>query len=353
VRPITDDNVVCPSDTLLDAMHKIDRNTLGIVFVAREDGALVGSLSDGDIRRALIADASVRDHVDAYMNRTPRAIDHDATPEELEAFFSGGHIRVVPVTDDTRALVGLETMRDWLDEVEESSQPEAVLPAVIMAGGLGSRLMPLTANTPKPLLPVGGKPILERTIEHLRSRGVGQVTITTRYLAEQIEAHFEDGDAWDVEIDYIREKDRLGTAGGLKALEGRVDQPFLVMNGDLLTEINVEDMFAFHQDQGASLTVAVRHYAVNVPYGVVEVSGVRVDRLVEKPDIDLFVNAGIYILDPSVLALIPAGEFFDLPQLIDEVLARGELVASFPLVESWIDIGRPEDLEAANKLFDE
>lgn len=337
-----EDFLTSPSAPIREVMSLINANASGIALVVEEDARLLGTVTDGDIRRGLLRGVDLDAPVREVMFTSPRVATTASPPEELEEIFRGGVIRTIPVLDEEGRLIGVHELREWL----EASEP-LTLPAVLMAGGLGTRLRPLTEDTPKPLLPVAGKPILERTIEHLQASGIEEIVITTRYLAEQIEEYCGDGEQWNVGIDYLRERERLGTAGALRLLEGSIDQPFLVMNGDLLTDFNVRSMFDFHREQRAAMTVAVRHYSFKVPYGVARVEDVYVQELIEKPTYDFFVNAGIYILEPWVIEHIPQGQYYDITELIDALIAQGHPVASFPIFETWMDIGRPEDLEMA------
>jgi NDP-sugar pyrophosphorylase family protein len=220
------------------------------------------------------------------------------------------------------------------------------LSAVIMAGGYGTRLRPLTDDMPKPMLPVGDRPLLERTVRRLREAGIQDVRVTTHYLGDRIASHFGDGKAFGVDITYLNEDRPLGTAGAL-ALVNRPAGPLLVMNGDILTNLNFHALLAFHREHRADATVAVRKYDLTVPYGVVECEGTQVKALQEKPTERFLVNAGIYLLEPTVLGCIPPGERFDMTELIQVLLQQGRTVVSFPIVEYWLDIGRAEDYERA------
>lgn len=356
--------------SIRQGMKRIDENRAGIVLVVDEHHVLLGTVTDGDVRRAILRSEPLESPLTRIMTTTPTVLpiktearEAGKTPLTLDEtarrqgqeMMASKRLRHLPVvTASDHVVVGLLSLDDsWEDRAErhEGGGPKP-LSAVVMAGGLGSRLRPLTQTTPKPLLPVGGKPILERIVEHLHGSGVEQMVITTRYMAEQVEGYFQRGDAWGVHIDYIREQERRGTAGALRELCGKVEHPFLVMNGDLLTDFSVQEMYSFHQEHQAVMTVGVRQYSFQVPYGVAEVEGVRIRALSEKPTYDFFVNAGIYILEPRLLDLIP-DRYFDITELIEELVERGEPVVSFPIHEQWMDIGRPEDLEVANAMFQE
>lgn len=321
-------------------MSAIDRTGLGIVLVVDPNGLLKGTVTDGDVRRAILAGKTFTAECSDFMNRIPATLTQTASDVTALAMMRDKKLRHIPVVDQDNLVLGLHLLTELADDFE------APLPVVVMAGGFGSRLGDLTKDTPKPLLPVGGKPILEHIIDHLQTSGVRDVFITTRYLGEQIEAHFGAGEDWGVSINYIREKERLGTAGSLKYLQGQVQGPFLVMNGDLLTDFRVSDMAAFHKEQGADMTVAVRHYTMGVPFGVVEVDGVEIRGITEKPQFEFFVNAGIYIVEPRLLVHIEAERIFDITELMERTLESGGRIVSFPIFEDWMDIGRPEDFES-------
>jgi NDP-sugar pyrophosphorylase family protein len=222
------------------------------------------------------------------------------------------------------------------------------LSAVIMAGGFGTRLRPLTEDTPKPMLTIGDRPVLELTIERLRNAGIKRMNVTTHYLADTISNHFGDGKAWDVDINYVREDLPLGTAGGLKMLPEK-DETLLVINGDVVTEVDFRSMLDYHRDHGADVTVGVRQYQVPVPYGVVDCDGPRVRQLREKPVVNFLVNAGVYLLEPTVYRYIPDGHRFDMTDLIARLIDKGRHVVSFPILEYWLDIGQRADYEQAQE----
>lgn len=339
-----------PTASIVDALRTLDDGAQGIALVVDPNRRLLGTVTDGDCRRAILRGAQVEEPVVGIMTREPAVATPQTTEAEVHDLLTRRRLRHLPVLDADRVLVGLHTL--WDPAGASASKPAPIAPsAVIMAGGLGTRLRPLTSATPKPLLQVGGKPILERIVQHLASAGIEEVVITTNYLAEQIEGYFGDGADWDVAIDYVRERERLGTAGALRHLKGRMKAPFLVMNADLLTDFAVAEMFNFHGDHQAALTMAVRQYAFQVPFGVAEISDVAITALSEKPNYEFFVNAGIYVVSPEALEAIPDEGYFDITQLIDVLIGRGDNVVGFPIHETWVDIGRPEDLDAANIQF--
>jgi NDP-sugar pyrophosphorylase family protein len=251
-------------------------------------------------------------------------------------------IHHLPVVDLEGKLVAFLLRKDLVREDYTG------LAAVIMAGGYGKRLLPLTEQLPKPMLPVGDKPLLELTIQQLRRSGIRDISLTTHYLPESIVRHFGDGGSFGVRLDYLKEEHPLGTAGGLKMYK-RTNKPFLVINGDILTGLPFHEMLNFHRRHGALLTVGVRKYDVQVPFGVVECDDIRITRLQEKPSLKFFINAGTYLLQPEACDYIPAGQHFDMTDLIQKLLDDGKPVVSFPIMEYWLDVGRHEDYTRAQE----
>ncbi len=335
--------------SIREVIAAIDRNERGIVLVVDEDSRLLDTVTDGDIRRAVLAGVNLDAPVGELLSRRatspypePVIAKVDTERHDLMRLMKQHHLRHIPIVDDTRRVMGLVTIDELL--------PTEVLPvqAVVMAGGFGTRLRPLTNDMPKPMLPVGGRPLMELIIDQLRSSGIQQVHIATHHKADKIVEHFGDGKAFGVNLAYLNEDRPLGTAGALGLLAAPKD-PFLVINGDILTGLDFRAMVAFHRDHQAELTVAVRKYDIKVPYGVIESDGTFVKALVEKPTLDFFVNAGIYLLEPSVHHRIPAGQRFDMTELIHLLLAEGHRVASFPVIEYWLDIGKHVDYQQAQE----
>jgi dTDP-glucose pyrophosphorylase len=334
--------------TVRGAMECIDRNQIGIALVVDAERHLIGTITDGDIRRAMLADVALDAPVVALLERQ-RDLDADrprpltapvgCLPAELVALMQRYDVRQIPLVDDVGCVESVSLLRDL---VEVEGPP---LRAVVMAGGYGTRLGDLTRETPKPMLPVGDRPLLERIIEQLRDAGIAHVNLTTHYRAEEIADHFGTGESLGVEIEYVSEEQPLGTAGALGLIES--DEPILVMNGDILTRVDFKAMHRFHDEHGADMTVAVRPYESRVPYGLVELDGSRITSIDEKPLARGFVNAGIYLLNPDVCRLISPGETLDMPQLIERLLDGGRTVVGFPLREYWLDIGRLADYEQA------
>ncbi|MCS7166156.1 MAG: nucleotidyltransferase family protein [Gemmatales bacterium] len=339
-------NICIPVDaSLRQAMEYIDRNSKGIVLITDHEHRLVATITDGDIRRAILAGCNLEDPLTKVLEHKKHGLQpvvarYDAPREALLQLMKQNAIQQIPLVDDSGHVVGLVTIQDLIPE------ESLAIDAVIMAGGFGTRLHPLTLDTPKPMLPIGGEPLLQRIIRQLRQHGIRRITITTHYHAEKIRGHFGDGKHLGVEISYIHEETPLGTAGALSLLDSP-SNTLLVINGDILTQVDFRDMAAYHREQGASLTVGVRKYELQVPYGVVESDHTYVQRIVEKPDLCFFVNAGIYLLEPHTLTMIPKGRRFHMTDLIASLIHAHKTVVSFPIVEYWLDVGQPVDYERA------
>ena len=337
--------------SIAQAIRLIDDNSAGIALVVDADKRLIGTVTDGDIRRAMLRHESLDAPVSVVLQRPADSpYPHPVTapigtgPAELLALMTLHELRHIPLIDAERHVVDL-ALRDQL-AVDET----IVARAVVMAGGKGTRLAPLTRETPKPMLPVGDRPLMERLVGSLRDAGIVKMHVTTHFRPDKIREHFGDGGAHGIELSYVTEDEPLGTAGSLR-LVAPGPEPLVVVNGDILTTVNFRALVRYHQDSAAVLTIGLRSYEVSVPYGVVESDGSRVVRIVEKPTYRYFVNAGIYVVEPAAIRHIPEGQRFDMTDLIDRLLAAGETVASFPLREYWLDIGRPEDYERAQRDY--
>jgi len=332
--------VVSPEASIAEAIQQLDRAGTGALVLCTDERKLAGLLTDGDLRRAIIRGVPLTDSCETIAIRSPVTAQRPVSTEDALDLMIKHEIDHLPVLDRQGDLVDFLLRRD----IAVDARP--ALSAVIMAGGLGKRLLPLTEHVPKPMLPVGDRPLLERTIRQLRRSGIRDVNMTTHYLQEHITQHFGDGGEFGVRISYTNEDQPLGTAGGLKLIE-RPSGPFVVINGDILTGVSFDKMHEYHLAHGAEITVGVRRYVIDVPFGVVECDDVHITRLQEKPSFTLFINAGIYLLQPTACDFIPDGEYFDMTDLIKKLLEEGRPVVSFPIIEYWLDIGRPEDYQRA------
>lgn len=334
---------VGPTVPMREVLKRIDANGKGAAVVIDEAGRFLGLVTDGDVRRAILSGLDFEQTAGDFLARKtapgggpPLTAPPDASEAELRRLIEVHGVRHLPLVDGAGRFVGLVSKSDLAREAEPG------LRAVVMAGGKGVRLRPFTAGTPKPLLKVGNKPVIERIVDQLRDSGVRQINITTHYQADKFKEHFGDGSRFGVEVGYTREDEPLGTAGALSLLDP-TDEPMLVINGDIMTAVDFQAMLAFHREQKSDLTVGVRAYDVSVPFGVIEAEGARVTRLVEKPSLKFFINAGIYLLEPAVVRRIPKGRKTDMTDLIGQLLTTGGTVTSFPIHEYWVDIGQMDD----------
>lgn len=341
-------NRIClgPDSTIREALEVIDRGVMQIALVTEND-RLLGTITDGDIRRGFLQGKTLDDSIVGIFNDNPIKGSVNSSREDIVQLALARGIKQVPVVDDEGRLVGLEYIDDYLRVTEK---PNLV---VLMAGGLGTRLRPLTENVPKPMLTVGSRPILETIIESFSQCGFRNFLLSVNYKAEQIIEHFKDGSRFGVSIDYLKEKKRLGTAGALSLMPEAPEHPFIVMNGDLLTGLNFEHLLNYHVHTRADASMCVRDYEFQVPFGVVETKGARITTIVEKPSHHFYVNAGIYVLQPEVISMVPADTFYDMPQLFQDLIDSGKKVCSFPVKEYWLDIGRPTEFEQAQEEYGE
>ena len=326
----------------MEAIAKVDASGLQVALVLAPDECLLGILTDGDIRRAILAGKSLQVSVSEVMNPRPTVVPAFTPNDELLALMRRTTVHHLPLVDDTGCVVGLVTLDELVGAVE---RPNWV---VLMAGGVGVRLQPLTNECPKPLLAIGGKPILETIIESFAEQGFKRIFLSVNYKAEMIRHHFGAGERWGVQVEYLHESTRLGTAGALSLLPEKPIAPIFVMNGDLLTRTNFDNLLQFHVAQGVAATMAVREYDFQVPYGVVRLDGARIEAIEEKPVQKFFVNAGIYVLSPQALDYLPA-DSFDMPTLFESLIAAGKSTAAYLLREYWLDIGRLEEFERAQR----
>jgi dTDP-glucose pyrophosphorylase len=344
------ENFIVPDgSTIKDLIAIIDRNRCGISLVVDVDGRLVDTVTDGDIRRAILAGIDLTEPVTELRGRRgdspypePVTAPVAMSRSRLLKLMRDSKLHRIPLLDTSDRVVGLSMIEDLIPR--ETTR----LQAVIMAGGLGTRLRPLTEDMPKPMLPVGDRPLMELLIDQLRDSGVHRVNVTTHYKQESITSHFGDGAAFGVDLQYVSEDRPLGTAGAIALLE-ESDDPLLVINGDILTQVDFKAMLSYHQEHEADLTVGVRQFDFEVPYGVVTTDGTCILGLEEKPTAEFFVNAGIYLLQPQVRLSIVKGEKLDMTDLIQKLLDEGRTVASFLIREYWLDVGNFQDYEKAQK----
>jgi dTDP-glucose pyrophosphorylase len=334
---------VYPATPLLEAMRIINCGAAQIALVVDERQRLLGTLTDGDIRRGLLHGASLETPVDQLMSRQFRFVrsseDHAAVLEMMRRDV----LRQIPVLDEEGRVVQLLLLQELL------SPPRLSNAVVIMAGGKGTRLLPYTEHCPKPMLPVGDQPMLEILLEQCIASGFSRFYLSVNYLKEQIIEYFEDGSRWGISINYLVENEPLGTAGSLQLLPDVLVEPFLVLNGDVLTRLNPSQLLRFHSEHKAQATLCVREHEIAVPFGVVQTNGVELTGFEEKPTYRHLVNAGVYVIDPQLLPLLQHNQATDMPSLLRAAQQAGHRVAVCPIHEYWIDVGRPETLQQAHR----
>ena len=317
-----------------------------IALVIDNDGKLLGTVTDGDIRRALINYIELDSSVKEIMNANPISVLESENNSVIMSKMQRKNLLQIPIVDKNNILVGLETLHHLLDKKKHDN------PVFLMAGGFGKRLHPLTVDTPKPLLSVGNRPILETILMQFIEAGFHNFYISVHYKASMICKHFGDGSHWGVTIKYVHEDKPLGTAGALGLLpKDIVKLPILMMNGDLLTKVDFLQLLDFHNQQKGIATMCVREYDFEVPYGVVTIEGTSIQSIVEKPVQRFFVNAGIYVLDQSLIKKIEGMAYLDMPNFLEDNIRKGCSVSVFPVHEYWIDIGRMDEYENAHNEY--
>lgn len=339
--------LVTPQTEIHKAIEIIDRNALQIALVVDQNHKLLGTVTDGDVRRGLLRGISLDCPVQQVMNKSPVTIPIIKDKKSVLNILKINKLRHLPVVDDSGYLIGIESLDDLLQSPKNENW------VVIMAGGLGRRLSPFTDNCPKPMLKIGDKPILETMVSNLLEQGFHQFCISINYKADQIKDYFGDGSRWGAEILYIQEEKMLGTAGPLRLFPIKTEKPIIVMNGDILTKLSMDQLIDFHGRHQAQATIAVRSYDYQVPYGVVKASKDRLIGFEEKPVYTSLVNAGIYAISPEVIDRIPKDSYFDMDQLFRIMLSNDEPLSIFPIREYWIDIGTVEDFNQAKLDFNE
>ncbi|SMG46230.1 nucleotidyltransferase family protein [Paenibacillus aquistagni] len=329
--------------TVLQVIERIDSTGLQIAIVVDSSSQLLGTITDGDIRRGILKGISLQNPVTDIMNRNPVTARIGDSRKSIFNKMKKKRLKQIPILNEHNQVIRM----DHLDQFYEKRI--YTNPVVLMAGGLGTRLRPLTDNCPKPLLRLGDKPILEMIIENFIEFGFYKFFISVNYHAEMIEDYFGDGSKWGVEIEYIHETQRLGTAGALSYLkEKHLTESFFVMNGDLLTKVNFEQLLEYHIQNESIGTMCVREHEYQIPYGVVTVNEHKLLSIEEKPKQRFFINGGLYVLHPNVLEYIPKDKYYDMPELFNELIIRKEETSVFPIREYWIDIGKMDDFRKAN-----
>jgi len=334
--------ILLASATLQQTINNLNQVAIKIVMVVNELGELQGTISDGDIRRGLLKGLTLNSPITDVIRRDPLVVPPEIGREMIMQLMVANRIQQIPVVDEHGHVVGLHL---W-DEI--ATPPKRSNLMVIMAGGMGTRLRPHTENCPKPLLPVAGKPMLEHIIERAKLEGFSHFVLAIHYLGHMIEDYFGNGERLRVKIDYLREQSPLGTAGALSLLDPRPGSPFVVTNGDVITDIRYGELLDFHMRQSAMATMAVRVHEWQHPFGVVQTNGVEIVGFEEKPVARSHINAGVYALDPNALDVLSSGVPCDMPTLFERLQARAKRTVAYPMHEPWLDVGKPDDLTRAN-----
>ncbi|MCK5099982.1 MAG: nucleotidyltransferase family protein, partial [Desulfobacteraceae bacterium] len=342
---------VGPETDIRETIAVIDKSALQVALVVDADNKLLGIVTDGDIRRGILKGVGLDEPVKRIYYVSPLTASIDDDPETMHRIMKEQEINHLPIIDHDGRVVELKILNEILTATKLKN------PVILMAGGLGTRLRPLTESCPKPLLKVGGSPVLETILEGFTDKGFDTFYISVNYKAEMIEEYFGDGSKWGVSIKYLREDKRLGTAGSINLLPEKPDLPFVVMNGDLLTKIDFDQLIKFHMNNNklsnAMATMCVREYNMQIPYGVIQKEGNRLTRLDEKPVQRFFVNGGIYVFEPDVMDMIPKDKYFDMTDLFDNMMEKDYKTVIFQIREYWMDIGHKKDFEIADGEYGE
>ena len=335
--------VLTEDATIQQAIQNLDQVALQIVLVADAQNKLIGTLSDGDIRRGLLKGLTLQSPIDSVIFRNPLVVPESLQRDLVLQLMTVNKIRQIPIVDEDGHVLGLHLWDHLAQPIERKNT------MVIMAGGRGTRMHPYTEDCPKPMLRVAGKPMLEHIIQQAKGEGFEDFIISVHYLSHIIEEHFLDGRNLDVRIRYLRESSPLGTAGALSLLESAPDQPLVITNGDVMTDIRYGELLDFHERHEADATMAVRLHEWENPFGVVHMNGIRITGFQEKPVSRSHINAGVYVLSPSVLNLLARDEHCDMPALFERAMLSGLQTIAYPMHEPWLDVGRPADLDQANQ----
>jgi dTDP-glucose pyrophosphorylase len=328
--------------TMKEAIETLDKESLRIVLVADQEKRLIGTITDGDIRRALLKHQSMETELTDFMQTSPITASITDSRDEILQKMHAFDLLQIPVIDNNDIVVRLELLRHLIQKARYDN------PVFLMAGGFGQRLRPLTEHVPKPMLHVGQKPILETILEQFIEAGFYNFYISTHYKADVIYAYFGDGSDWDVNIHYVHEDKPLGTAGALGLLPSDLpDLPIIMMNGDLLTKVDFYELLSFYEEHDGVATMCVREYDFQVPYGVINSDEQKVTNIIEKPVQKFFVNAGIYVINPSLLKEVDGKAYLDMPHFLNDKIEQDEVVNMFPLHEYWLDIGQMEQFDQA------
>lgn len=329
--------------TIKDAMEAIDRNLTGGVFIVDENKRVIGVVTDGNIRRAILNGHSIYDGVKDIYTTNFKYVNKLVSKQKVKEIMLTFKIRQLPLLDEHGRLSEIYFLDDIISYKKKDNY------VFILAGGLGTRLRPLTEKLPKPMLEVGEKPILERIIEQFKEYGFVNFIISINYMGEVIEEYFKDGRDFNVNIQYVKEEKKLGTAGSIKLAEKKLNKPFIVINGDILTGIDFDSFLNYHKENQYDITVGVRNYEMRVPYGVMVMENELIKSLEEKPTYTFYINSGVYVLNKEVVDYIPYNKEYNMTDLIEDVIKDKGKCGTYSITEYWSDIGHMEDFKKANE----
>ena len=334
--------LILASATLKEAAENLTKSSLKICLIIDGDGRLIGTISDGDIRRGLLRGLTLASSIQEIVKKNPLVVPTGISKDLIRQIMAANQIQQIPEVDGENRVLALHT---W----DEFSAPKALDNSmVIMAGGKGSRLRPHTEACPKPMLPVGGKPMLEHIVERAKLDGFSNFIFAVHYLGHMVEDYFGDGSRFNVKIEYLKEKEPLGTAGALSLLNNKINAPFIVTNGDVITDIRYGELLDFHIRHDAMATMAVRLHEWQHPFGVVQMNGLEITGFEEKPINRTHINAGVYALNPSALSILEKNTHCDMPTLFERLQAQSDRIVAYPMHEPWLDVGKPEDFLIIN-----
>ena len=330
-----------------EALKVIGDGAMQIALIVDKSDKLIGTLTDGDIRRGLLKGLDLKSSIKSIIFKTPTIAKESDTKEMILKLAISKKLNQIPIIDESGKVIGIQEISQLVKPSEKKNK------VILMVGGLGERLGSLTKDTPKPMLKVGNKSILETIVESFKGYGYTNIVMCLNYKSEIIQDYFGDGSEFGVNIEYILEEKRMGTAGALSLLKDNLKEPFFVMNGDLLTNVNFEKIHEFYLSNNAQALMCVREYESQVPYGVINIENTKIVSVEEKPTQKFFVNAGIYMLNPEVLKYIPKNEFYNMTTLFEKLIDKDKNIISFPIDGYWLDIGRFEEYKKANEEYNE
>lgn len=338
-------NLIQEDSKIIEAMKIIDINSAKIAFVINKKNKLLGTVTDGDIRRSFLKGFNKNSSISEIMNKKYHYVNEKQSIDEAICEMKKKSIKCIPILNDNLEIKDFVLLNNF------SNKKYLKNPVMIMAGGLGKRLGPITKSCPKPMVKIGEKPMLEILLEKYINIGCSEFYISVNYLKEKIINYFSDGSKWGITINYLIENEPLGTAGSLKLLPNTISLPIIVTNADVITDFNTEKMLSFHKKNNANATIGAIEYQTQIPFGVLNHKGIELVGFEEKPTISHLINAGIYIINPELIQIIQKNQYYDMPDLLKKNKRQGKKIIIYPIYESWIDVGRPETLKQANSDF--